>query len=77
MRRGMYTGREELRACKRRNQREYVYEDCDWRRAVEEDEMRADNSGALVHPAHWTRAKREARGGRSPNRAGAAGGRRG
>ena len=41
----MYTGREELRACKRRNQREYVYKDCDWRRAVEEDEMRADNRG--------------------------------
>ena len=61
----MYTKRDELRVNKLRNKREFAYEHHDWRSAVEEEEMEANDKGELVHPAHA--AEKKKCGGRAPS----------
>jgi hypothetical protein len=61
----MYTKRDELRVNKLRNKREFAYERHDWRNAVEEEEMEANDEGELVHPAHA--AEKKKCGGRAPS----------
>jgi len=58
MLRRLYTGRDELRANKARNKREFAYDGHSWRDAAEEDAMvpADDGTGELVHPAHHSAA---------------------
>ena len=50
----MYTKRDELRANKLRNKREFAYDLQDWRNATEESDMDVNDDGEFVHPVHDT-----------------------
>ena len=50
--RTLYTPREELRANKLRNKREFAHDGHSWREAAEEEDMEPNRRGELVHPVH-------------------------
>jgi len=49
----LYTSRDTMSSDMMRNTREFIHEDWDWQKVIEEDGMYAcKTSGELVHPAH-------------------------